>query len=71
MNIKVEETSLKAVTIGPDATAGSILKLAKKKGENVPKNVAVIEAPKTPELTIVPNAKGLSSKSWIPKTESK
>ena len=39
--INVDSTSLKAVTIGPEATAGSILNLAKMKGEAVPKKVAI------------------------------
>lgn len=54
----MESTSLNAVTIGPDATAGSIPKRAKKNGENVPNIVAMRQAPKSPTLTVVEIAKG-------------
>ena len=57
-NIRVESTSLKAVTIGPEATAGSMPNLAKKKGENVPKAVATRHAPNNPTLTVLPIAIG-------------
>ena len=58
MYIKVDNTSLKAVTMGPDATAGSMRKRAKKKGDNVPSNVAIKQAPNKPQLTITPKMMG-------------
>ena len=57
--MSVDNTSLKAVTIGPDATAGSMRKRAKKNGENVPKTVAIKQAPSRPRLTVTTTAKGL------------
>ena len=60
--IKVDKTSLKAVTIGPEATAGSIRKRAKKKGDKVPSKVAIKQAPNKPQLTITPRIRGSEPK---------
>lgn len=59
MYIRVDKTSLKAVTIGPEATAGSMRKRAKKNGDNEPNSVAIKQAPSNPQLTIAPNTSGL------------
>ncbi len=61
MYINVDKTSLKAVTIGPEATAGSIRNLAKKKGESVPSKVAIKQAPNKPVPTINPKRTGLDA----------
>jgi hypothetical protein len=56
--INVESTSLQAVTMGPDATAGSTPTRAKKRGDKLPRRVAVMQAPKTPQLTMMPTITG-------------
>lgn len=69
--IKVESTSLHAVTIGPDATAGSMRKRAKKNGDNVPISVAIKQAPHNPQLTITPNAAADTPEGWTSERFSK
>lgn len=50
----MEKKSLNAVTIGPEATAGSTPILEKKRGEKTPKRVPTKQAPKSPQLTTIP-----------------
>lgn len=66
----IERKSLKAVTIGPDATAGSIPSRAKKIGESTPNNVPARQDPINPTPTITPTAAGLIAEPDMP-TKSK
>ena len=50
--IIVDITSLKAVTIGPEATAGSTPIFANVNGDSTPNVEAVRQAPKSPALTM-------------------
>ena len=54
----IERKSLHAVTIGPEATAGSIPIRAKNKGEKTPSKVPVRQAPTSPAPTMRPTAAG-------------
>ena len=64
--IIIEKLSLKAVTIGPDETAGSIPTFEKKRGEATPKKAPAKQAPISPIPTIIETAKGLIFK-MLPK----
>lgn len=57
--------SFSAVTMGPEAKAGSTPSFTKKNGERTPRVVAVSEAPKTPEATVTPNCNPPANK-FIP-----
>ena len=70
-NITIDIMSLNAVTIGPEAKAGSTPIRAKKKGEETPSVVAVKEAPKTPAATVTPSCKGLPLNSPIAREVNK
>ena len=54
--IDIDITSFNAVTIGPEATAGSIPIFSKNIGDKTPKKVPAKQAPVKPRLTINPKA---------------
>lgn len=66
----MDKKSFRAVTIGPDATAGSIPIRAKNKGENTPKAVLPIQAPINPIPTIIPTATGVNPDPETPTKSS-